>query len=320
MGRGNPNWIRAAKERRALALRNEQSKPLSVAGLHARGAGRRSDCAHHHWYHSFAARRLMKPTRKTRDCVEGAAPFRQEPPSRSGAPELREVLRGDASAWRRFLAYYEPPLRALVHDAAEATELFSDADVDDVLGDFWLAVVSDRMRMLRAFKPERGADLLTWLALHVSHVAHERLQEKSDAPSFIPFDEKRHGAASVTATVDEAIRAAVRDAITRELRNPPSTSAIAVAPAVDSEYVSAARAAEIAGVRPATIREWVSRGRLPSHRAGRLVRIKIDDLHRFLAGGREQANVVDIEKRRRRALESFAVDARWCYTSCLTWL
>ena len=33
MGRGNPNWIRAAKERRALALRNEQSTPLSVGGF-----------------------------------------------------------------------------------------------------------------------------------------------------------------------------------------------------------------------------------------------------------------------------------------------
>jgi hypothetical protein len=33
MGRGNPNWIRAAKERRALALRNEQPKELSVGGF-----------------------------------------------------------------------------------------------------------------------------------------------------------------------------------------------------------------------------------------------------------------------------------------------
>lgn len=33
MGRGNPNWIRAAKERRALALRKGQSKELSVGGL-----------------------------------------------------------------------------------------------------------------------------------------------------------------------------------------------------------------------------------------------------------------------------------------------
>ena len=33
MGRGNPNWIRAAKERRELALRNEQPKGLSVGGF-----------------------------------------------------------------------------------------------------------------------------------------------------------------------------------------------------------------------------------------------------------------------------------------------
>ena len=34
MGRGNPNWIRAAKERRALARHGEQPKrELSVAGF-----------------------------------------------------------------------------------------------------------------------------------------------------------------------------------------------------------------------------------------------------------------------------------------------
>jgi len=33
MGRGNPNWIRAAKERRELGLRNAQPKELSVGGF-----------------------------------------------------------------------------------------------------------------------------------------------------------------------------------------------------------------------------------------------------------------------------------------------
>lgn len=33
MGRGNPNWIRAAKERRAPALRNESKRELSVGGF-----------------------------------------------------------------------------------------------------------------------------------------------------------------------------------------------------------------------------------------------------------------------------------------------
>ena len=33
MGRGNPNWIRAAKERRELALRTESKSELSVGGF-----------------------------------------------------------------------------------------------------------------------------------------------------------------------------------------------------------------------------------------------------------------------------------------------
>jgi hypothetical protein len=33
MGRGNPNWIRAAKERRALALQNEPRPGLGLGGL-----------------------------------------------------------------------------------------------------------------------------------------------------------------------------------------------------------------------------------------------------------------------------------------------
>ena len=34
MGRGNPNWIRAAKERRALAVRNTEATPaISIGGF-----------------------------------------------------------------------------------------------------------------------------------------------------------------------------------------------------------------------------------------------------------------------------------------------
>lgn len=33
MGRGNPNWIRAAKERRELVVRSEQPKELSLGGF-----------------------------------------------------------------------------------------------------------------------------------------------------------------------------------------------------------------------------------------------------------------------------------------------
>jgi excisionase family DNA binding protein len=217
-------------------------------------------------------------------------------------PELRRVLRGDAVAWRQFVAYYDPGLRAVVHHGIEASTVLSTADVDDVLGDFWLAALADGMRMLRAFKPERGAALLTWLTFHVAQIAFEHVRRKRETPTFVPLDEARHVAAPVSRGVDDAIRAVVREAITRELREavtpPPAAPTIAT-----PEYISAVRAAEIAGVRPATIREWASRGRLPSHRAGRLVRIRTDDLQRFLAGGQGRTGVVDIEARRRRALE-----------------
>jgi excisionase family DNA binding protein len=217
-------------------------------------------------------------------------------------PDLAPVLAGDASAWTRFVAYYESRLRAVVRQAADHIEAFSNTDVDDVLRDFWFAAVADDMRMLRAFKPERGAALLTWLTFHVAHIASEHIRRKGEEATFVPLDEARHVAAPVQASVDEAIRAVVRDAITREMRQtvkPTSQSTLVTS----AEYVSADRAAEIAGVRSATVRQWVSGGKLPGHRAGRLLRIRTDDLHRFLSGGRDTTTVVDIETRRRRGLE-----------------
>lgn len=222
--------------------------------------------------------------------------------STDSAPELDAVLAGDSSAWRQFVKYYDARLRIVVRNAAEDTETFSSADVDDVLGDFWLAAVSDDMRMLRAFKPERGAALLTWLAFHVAHVATEHIRRKRKEQNLVPLDEVRRMPASTGASVDDAIRAVVREAITREMRQSLPAVAQPAAVASVAEYVSADRAAQIAGVRPATIREWVSQKRLPGHRAGRLLRIRTDELHCFLSGGSEKASVVDIEARRRRAL------------------
>jgi excisionase family DNA binding protein len=103
--------------------------------------------------------------------------------------------------------------------------------------------------------------------------------------------------------VDDAIRAAVHEAITDEVRQAIKPAAPAMAIAIAPEYLSAERAAEVAGVRAATIREWISRGRLPGHRAGRLLRVRMDELQRFLAGVRAGVAVVDIEARKRRALE-----------------
>lgn len=80
---------------------------------------------------------------------------------------------------------------------------------------------------------------------------------------------------SLRAFVRDALRDAVRDAVREELRA-HGLAAGPVAPAApsgSSTYVSTRQAAQIAGVHAATIRDWVRRGLLHDHRAGRLLRV-----------------------------------------------
>jgi excisionase family DNA binding protein len=55
-------------------------------------------------------------------------------------------------------------------------------------------------------------------------------------------------------------------------------------PAATEEYLSVARAAEVADVTAGTIRTWMSEGRLARFRAGRELRVRRADLERLLRG------------------------------------
>jgi excisionase family DNA binding protein len=63
----------------------------------------------------------------------------------------------------------------------------------------------------------------------------------------------------------------------------------AVAAAPHDEYLSTHAAAELAQVAEGTIRRWIRQGRLPDHRAGRLCRVRREDLERLLRSGRRRA-------------------------------
>src|SRR5690242_10472906 len=99
-----------------------------------------------------------------RESIEPVAPT-------DAAPPIGAVLAGDERAWHLFVGHYGPQLRAVVEHASEATADPLRADeIDDVLGDFWLAALASDMRMLRRFDARRGADLLTWLTFHVAQI------------------------------------------------------------------------------------------------------------------------------------------------------
>jgi DNA-directed RNA polymerase specialized sigma24 family protein len=112
------------------------------------------------------------------------------------APEadlLRAVLQRDEAACREMVRRYDGELRAVVRHAAEATSPLTDDQIDDVLGDFWLRIVADDFRMLRAFDPSRsGAALFTWLTFQVAHVVHQYLRRIGREPETVPLDHARN--------------------------------------------------------------------------------------------------------------------------------
>jgi hypothetical protein len=148
---------------------------------------------------------------------------------------LDAIVRGEQSAWRAFVAEYDPQLRTVVRHAAEATHPLTEDEIDDVLGDFWLAVVADNKRMLRAFNPRRGAALLTWMTFHVARIAHEHAASRAREPERVSLKHARHVAdprpqpqprfASEIATIDSAIRECVRSTVVDVVRQELATSA-----------------------------------------------------------------------------------------------
>lgn len=51
-------------------------------------------------------------------------------------------------------------------------------------------------------------------------------------------------------------------------------------------YLTSAEAAELVGVSPTSIRNWVARGELQAHYAGRLLRVRRDELEAYISRDR----------------------------------
>lgn len=94
----------------------------------------------------------------------------------------------------------------------------------------------------------------------------------------------------------ELLRAIVRPVVIEEVARSGASTTI--------EYLTVNEAAEVARVVPNTIRRWQRTGRLDKHWAGSAVRVRRDDLDRFLRGrrradGRSPEDLADEELRRR---------------------
>jgi excisionase family DNA binding protein len=234
--------------------------------------------------------------------------------------ELRAALERDEAAWRRFVARYDGALRSVVRHAAEHDNPLSEDQVDEVLGDFWLAIVANDMSLLRRFNPARGASLLTWLTFHVAQIAYEHLRRLGEQPTFVPLHEARHVAAPAARpsrlrneaatdhSIEGAIRSVVRDAIASEMRNAfaGGTRSRGSIDAPDEGFISIDRAAKIADIHPATIRAWVRSGRLAAGKAGRHYKVRRTDVIKFI----ESPQAIEIEGDNRERIAAIIASDR----------
>jgi excisionase family DNA binding protein len=192
---------------------------------------------------------------------------------------LAEVVAGSEQAWRRFVKKYDPLLRDVVHQATAENPL-DKSDMDDVLGEFWAAVVANNMRLLRSFNPSRGSTLLTWLTFHVAGIASDYIAQRAEEPTFVPLDEARNVAAPGMIDLRAEILAAINSpACRREIAKLVRAAVREERPAlVDEGLIDAKSAAELLGMTVGAIRKAAFRGSIPCRRVGRKLRFVRSEL------------------------------------------
>lgn len=88
--------------------------------------------------------------------------------------------------------------------------------------------------------------------------------------------------------LEESFRALIREVVRDELRAALDVqmhrNAGASSGGDEDGYIPLVRAAELAAVAPGTLRRWIREGRLNACRAGRVFRIRRQELEHFLAG------------------------------------
>lgn len=100
-------------------------------------------------------------------------------------------------------------------------------------------------------------------------------------------------------TIEESLRAIFRD----EVRGVVREELRAVLPSLSQdklvtiEFLSTTQAAELIGVRAATIRAWIQQDKLKAYRAGRALRIQRDELLALMSSESANSNNVNIDER-----------------------
>jgi RNA polymerase sigma-70 factor (ECF subfamily) len=96
---------------------------------------------------------------------------------------LQRVLRKDQVAWNELIRRFRGLVfRCITKVAAKYDAVLSNEDVNEIFGDMCFNLLRDDMRKLRAYDPNRGAKLGSWLGLLAINTAYDYLRQTSRRP------------------------------------------------------------------------------------------------------------------------------------------
>src|SRR5262245_45975912 len=105
---------------------------------------------------------------------------------------LQAAMDRDERAWHELLRRYRPLIfRCILRVVKRYGALLSSEDVDEIFGDVCVSILHNDMHKLRAWDPDRGARLGSWLGLLAINVTHDHLRQLSRRPQIVRLEPPR---------------------------------------------------------------------------------------------------------------------------------
>lgn len=129
---------------------------------------------------------------------------------------VARLLRDEPAAWRELDAKYSRIVLSCIHRVlARFSRVAGSHDVDEVYARFCLQLLANDKKKLRAFDPDRGNKLGSWLGLLATHAAYDYLRSLRRESTFEPLpDSERLGSSDAspyeTSLLRERARIAAR--------------------------------------------------------------------------------------------------------------
>ncbi len=127
------------------------------------------------------------------------------------------LLSGHESAWRAFHGQYG---RLIYRCIRKVTQGFAGVvggdDEQEIYSNLLVQLLNNDMRKLRAFDPERGSRLGTWIGMLATHAAYDHLRSVRRELPFAPLSEAEAAPANTTGPAEE-VESKEQSRIVREL-------------------------------------------------------------------------------------------------------